>query len=90
MPTSILPRPEPTAETDWRVPHPTDRFERAVSMVPKNGEWHVVSRAAGFTVSEQHARMLNTLPSSNWQWGYRVYESGGRLVSDLAVRWVTR
>jgi hypothetical protein len=55
--------------------------------VPKNGEWHIIRRKAGFTVSEQQARALN-VGNGTWEFGYRVYAEAGELVSDLAVRWV--
>jgi len=89
MPTPLLPTPERSPDTDWRVPRPSDRYERALAKVPKNGEWFIVRRESGFTVSEQQARTLNTSTAfSGWEWGHRVYAANGELVSDLAVRWV--
>lgn len=74
---------------DWRTPRPSDRYDKLLAKVPKNGAWYVLRRGSGFTVSEQQARSLNT-GSTNWEWGYRVYADNGVLVSDLAVRWVGR
>lgn len=88
MATPLLATPERSQETDWRVPRPSDRFERILTKVPKNGEWFVVRKGSGFTVSEQQARTLNTSADfSGWEWGHRVYAANGELVSDLAVRW---
>lgn len=86
MATPLLSSPEVSSEVDWRIPRPSDRWDKVLSKVPKNGEWWVVRKASGFTVSEQQARTLN-VGSGNWEWGYRCYAFEGVLVSDLAVRW---
>lgn len=87
MPVSMLAVPEPTDLTDWRIPRSTDRFDKAISKVPKNGDWYVVRRGLGMTVAEQQARALNG-GATQWEWGFRVYADDGVLLSDLAVRWV--
>lgn len=87
MPVPLLPSPEPTDLTDWRIPRTLDRFDRAVKKVPKNGDWFVLRRGLGMTVAEQQARSLNG-GATEWEWGYRVYAADGVLLSDLAVRWV--
>jgi len=79
--------PTLSSETDWRIPRPSDRFQKVVPTVPKNGDWYVVISGQGLTVSEQQARTLNS-GSTEWEWGYRVYAKDGVLVSDLAVRWM--
>lgn len=88
MPSPLLKVPEVSSHTDWRIPRPSDRYDRMTAKVPHNGEWHVVRKAAGMTVCEQAARSLNVSTDSPWEWGYRVYALDGELVSDLAVRWI--
>jgi hypothetical protein len=84
---TILNPPPVSAETDWRIPRPSDRYADALARVAHNGEWHVITTGSGFTVSEQQARSLNTSQGA-YEWGYRVYAANGVLVSDLAVRWI--
>jgi hypothetical protein len=81
--------PERTDHTDWRTPRTTDAIETALARVPRNGEWWVLRKGLGMTVSEQQARALNAT-GGPWVFGYRVYADGGDLRSDLAVRWTGR
>lgn len=87
MATPLLKDPIVSTDNDWRIPRPSDRYAEALAKVAKNGEWHVIRKGSGFTVSEQQARTLNT-DTGAWEWGYRVYALDGVLVSDLAVRYV--
>lgn len=84
----MLHSPEATDLTDWRIPTTTDRVQRALAKVPKNGDWWVIRKSLGRTVAEQQARTLNGIESGSWQFGYRVYVINGEFASDLAVRWV--
>lgn len=87
MANPLLKEPITSGDNDWRIPRPSDRYNEVLAKVPKNGEWHIVRKASGFTVSEQQARTLNT-GAGSWEWGYRVYALDGELVSDLAVRYI--
>lgn len=84
-------KPEPTGETDWKVPSPSSKYTENLSSVPNDGLWYVLADDLGGTTGEQTARSLN-YPGSPYQFGYRVYvdKLNQRFVSAVAVRRVKK
>lgn len=62
----------------------SSRIEKALTKVPKDGEWHRMLDM-GFTSAEQTARGLNV--GGQWEFGYTHDQKDGDMISVLWGRW---
>lgn len=75
---------------DIKVPRRkgTQWLADALANTPRDGQWHLI-KTMGVSSAEQTARAYNGhgLGGTGWEFGYRITNGNGSMVSELWARW---